>query len=310
MTSAGAFAFYTTFSPLPEFSVEEVPAPKPTQTPVHYIDVSPKLTLQGKDLPLNALSIFSVISKFMGQYPTDWDRHLRGIGQRNYNMVHFTPLMQRGASNSPYSIFDQLTFDSDFFPNGEDDVASLVAKMEKDYGLLTLTDVVWNHTAHNSKWLEEHPESGYSVETAPWLEAALELDSALLKFSDGLQDVGLPTEFKTEEDLVTVMNAARKQAIDGTRLWEFYVLDVKNNVKNILDQWINANIDPALVERDEMQQFKNWSLTQQANVLREIGIPSVKQVLGRYGRFVDPKFGAVALNILFGDYDKKHTNLD
>ncbi|KAJ5529493.1 hypothetical protein N7527_002886 [Penicillium freii] len=310
VTSAGAFAFYTTFSPLPEFSVDEVPAPKPTQTPVHYIDVSPKLTLQGKDLPLNALSIFSVISKFMGQYPTDWDRHLRGIGQRNYNMVHFTPLMQRGASNSPYSIFDQLTFDSDFFPNGEDDVASLVEQMEKDYGLLTLTDVVWNHTAHNSKWLEEHPESGYSVETAPWLEAALELDSALLKFGDSLQDLGLPTEFKTEEDLVTVMNAARKQAIDGTRLWEFYVLDVKNNVKNILDEWINASVDPALVERDEMQQFKNWSLTQQANVLREIGIPSVKQVLGRYGRAVDPKFGAVALNVLFGEYNEGHTNLD
>ncbi|KAJ5607826.1 hypothetical protein N7537_004445 [Penicillium hordei] len=310
VTSAGAFAFYTTFSPLPVFSVEEVSAPEPTQTPVHYIDVSPKLTLQGKDLPLNALSIFSVISKFMGQYPTDWDRHLRGIGQRNYNMVHFTPLMQRGASNSPYSIFDQLTFDSDFFPNGEDDVTSLVAKMEKDYGLLTLTDVVWNHTAHNSKWLEEHPESGYSVETAPWLEAALELDSALLKFGDSLQDIGLPTEFKNEEDLVTVMNAARKQAIDGTRLWEFYVLDVKNNVKNILDEWINASIDPALVGRDEMQQFKNWSLTQQANVLREIGIPSVKQVLGRYGRAVDPKFGAVALNVLFGDYNEGHTNLD
>ncbi|OQE41796.1 hypothetical protein PENCOP_c004G02568 [Penicillium coprophilum] len=306
---AGAFAFYTTFSPLPDFSVEEVSPPKPTQTPVHYIDVSPRLTLQGKDLPLNALSIFSVISKFMGQYPTDWERHLRGIGQRNYNMVHFTPLMQRGSSNSPYSIFDQLAFDSAFFPNGEADVASLVAKMEKDYGLLTLTDVVWNHTANNSKWLEEHPESGYSVETAPWLEAAFELDSALLKFGDSLQDVGLPTEFKTEEDLVTVMNAARKQVIDGTRLWEFYVLDVKNNAKRILDEWINANIDPALVERDEMQQFKNWSLTQQANVLRELGIPTVKQVLGRFGRAVDPKFGAVALNVLFGDYNEAHTNL-
>ena len=144
---AGAFAFYTTFTPLPEFSVEDVPSPKPTKTPVHYIDVSPKLTLKGKDLPLNALSIFSVISKFMGQYPPDLDRHLRGIGQRNYNMVHFTPLMQRGSSNSPYSIFDQLAFDRTFFPNGEDDVASLVAKMEKEYGLLTLTDVVWNHTA-------------------------------------------------------------------------------------------------------------------------------------------------------------------
>ncbi|CAI7672609.1 unnamed protein product [Penicillium bialowiezense] len=306
---SGSFAFYTTFSPLPEFSVEDVPTPEPTQTPVHYIDVSPRLTVQGKELPLNALSIFSVISKFMGEYPTDWDRHLRGIGQRNYNMVHFTPLMQRGSSNSPYSIYDQLAFDSAYFPNGEDDVAALVAKMEKEYGLLTLTDVVWNHTANNSKWLEEHPESGYSVATAPWLEAALELDTALLEFGEKLQELGLPTEFKTEGDLVTVMNEARKQVIDGIRLWEFYVLDVKSDVKAVLDTWIKADIDDKLVEHPDMQLFKGWSLNQQANVLRELGIPSVKQVLGRFGRAVDPKFGAVALNVLFGNYDEATTNL-
>ncbi|KAJ6087722.1 hypothetical protein N7467_006636 [Penicillium canescens] len=305
---AGAFAFYTTFTPLPEFSVEDVPSPTPTQTPVHYIDVSPKLTVQGKDLPLNALSIFSVISKFMGQYPTDWDRHLRGIGQRNYNMVHFTPLMQRGSSNSPYSIFDQLAFDSTLFPNGEDDIASLVAKMEKEYGLLTLTDVVWNHTANNSKWLEEHPESGYSVETAPWLEAALELDTALLKFGYDLEELGLPTEFKTADDLVTVMNAARKHVIDGIRLWEFYVLDVKNDTKSILDEWKRTKVDRALIKRHDMQQFKGWSLKQQANVTRECGIPNSKQVLGRFDRAVDPTFGAVALTVLFGDYDEASTN--
>ena len=59
---AGAFAYYTTFSPLPDFSVESVPTPEPTKTSVHYIDVAPRLTLRGNDLPLNALSIFSVIS--------------------------------------------------------------------------------------------------------------------------------------------------------------------------------------------------------------------------------------------------------
>ncbi|KAJ5542249.1 hypothetical protein N7535_004671 [Penicillium sp. DV-2018c] len=309
VTLAGAFAFYTTFTPLPDFSVKEVPIPKPTRTPVHYIDVSPKVTLQGKDLPLNALSIFSLISKFMGQYPTDWDRHLRGISQRNYNMVHFTPLMQRGSSNSPYSIFDQLTFDSTFFPNGEDDVAALVDKMENSYGLLTLTDVVWNHTANNSKWLEEHPESGYSVKTAPWLEAALELDSALLKFGNDLAELGLPTEFKSEEDLVTVMNALRKEVIDGIRLWEYYVLDVKSAVKQILDDWKTTKVEPELINQHNIQMFKSWSLHQQANVLRELGIPSVKQILGRYGRAVDPNFGAVALTVLFGDYNEAQSNL-
>lgn len=304
MSSAGAFAYYTTFSPLPEFSVDPVPTPEPTQTPIHYIDVSPRLTLQGKHLPLNALSIFSVISKFMGEYPVDWDKHLHGISQRNYNMVHFTPLMQRGASNSPYSIYDQLSFDSALFPKGEEDIASLVSRMEKEYGLLTLTDVVWNHTAHNSKWLEEHPEAGYSVETAPWLESALELDTALLKFGEDLESLGLPTEFKTTEDLVAVMNAMRKQVVDGIRLWEFYAIDVKADKKKILDAWTSGKTDPTSIQQTDMRKFGELTLKEQGQLTCEYGIPASKQVYGRFSRSVDATFGAAALTVLHGDYNQ------
>lgn len=304
VSNAGAFAYYTTFSPLPEFSVDAVPVPEPTQTPIHYIDVSPKLTLQGKHLPLNALSIFSVISKFMGEYPTDWDKHLHGISQRNYNMVHFTPLMQRGSSNSPYSIFDQLSFDPALFPNGEKDIASLVSRMEKEYGLLTLTDVVWNHTAHNSKWLEEHPEAGYSVETAPWLESALELDTALLKFGEDLESLGLPTEFKTTEDLVSVMNAMRKEVVDVIRLWEYYAIDVKADTKKILEAWKSGKTDPASIEHIDLRKFGELSLKEQAQLVREHGIPASNQVYGRFGRSVDATFGGAVLTVLHGDYNQ------
>ncbi|KAJ5267653.1 Glycogen debranching enzyme [Penicillium angulare] len=305
--SAGAFAYYVTFTPLPDFSVEAVKTPEPIKSPIHYIDVSPRLTLQGKDLPLNALSIFSVISKFLGEYPVDWDRHLHGISQRNYNMVHFTPLMQRGASNSPYSIFDQVSFDSAIFPNGEADVASLVSKMEKDYGLLTLTDVVWNHTAHNSKWLEEHPEAGYSAETAPWLESALELDTALLKFSDDLQSFGLPTEFTKVEDLVAAMNVLRKEIIDKLQLWEFYAIDVKANTKTILEAWTNGANDETIITADYLKEFKKSSFNEQAKIFREHGIPNSNQVRGRFERSVDAKFGAAILTILFGESDKNQS---
>ncbi|KAJ5916231.1 Glycogen debranching enzyme [Penicillium tannophilum] len=307
--SAGAFAYYATFTPLPDFSVEAVKIPEPIKSPIYYIDVSPKLTLQGKDLPLNALSIFSVISKFLGQYPVDWDDHLHGISQRNYNMVHFTPLMQRGASNSPYSIFDQISFDSALFPKGEADVAALVSKMEKEYGLLTLTDVVWNHTANNSKWLEEHPEAGYSAETAPWLEAALELDTALLKFSDDLESLGLPTEFKTTEDLVTVMNALRKQVINELRLWEFYALDVKSNAKKILDAWTSGPVDSAIAQADYLQEFKSLSLKEQSEIIRTHGMMNSNQLRGRFERAVDPAFGAAILTGFHGEFKKDQSAL-
>ncbi|EAW08494.1 putative glycogen debranching enzyme Gdb1 [Aspergillus clavatus NRRL 1] len=313
VTLPGSFSFYTTFSPLPEFSVDPVPTPEPTRTPTHYIDVAPRLTLHGKDLPLNALSIFSVLSKFMGKYPTDWDRHLNGISQRNYNMVHFTPLMKRGASNSPYSIYDQLHFDEGSFPNGEADVAEMVSKMEKEYGLLSLTDVVWNHTAHNSKWLEAHPEAGYSVETAPWLEAALELDTALLEFGRELKKHGLPTEFKFEDDLLRVMTALREKVVSGIQLWQYYVVDVKADTRKIVEQWQAGDPTGAAASKYahvKVNEFADLSLKQQADLIRKHAIPTAKQVLGRFSRAVDPAFGLLILNVLRGKFDSLSSDID
>jgi glycogen debranching enzyme len=312
VTCSGSFVFYTTFTPLPQFSVDPVPTPEPARTPDYYVDVAPRLTLRGKDLPLNALSIFSVLSKFMGKYPTDWDRHLNGISQRNYNMVHFTPLMKRGASNSPYSIFDQLQFDDGAFPNGEVDVAQMISKMEKEYGLLSLTDVVWNHTAHNSKWLEEHPEAGYSVETAPWLEAALELDTALLKFGRDLEELGLPTEFKTVNDLLAVMTALQEKVISGIRLWEYYVIDVTANAGHILENWKASELKHSASKKYaevDISGFKDRPLKQQADLIRQHAIPTIKQVLGRFGRALDPEFGSLVLTAMFGKYDSSNSDI-
>jgi glycogen debranching enzyme len=307
ITSAGAFAFYTTYVPLPDFSTGPSIGPKPMKTPLHYIDVSPKLTLGKSCLPLDALSIFSVISKCMGKYPTDWDRHLRGIGQRGYNMVHFTPLMQRGDSNSPYSLYNQLEFDPECFPNGEKDIAEMIDNMENEYDLLGLTDVVWNHTANNSKWLEEHPEAGYNVETAPWLTAALELDEAMLKFGEDLEKNGLPTEFKTVDDLTKVMNAMKSQVIVGLKLWEYYALDVERDEKEIETAWKAGTIEmPAggfgsgVGGLDDM---KGWPLKQKADFIIEKGLVRGARIEGRGGRQVNPKIAAALLTAISGRYD-------
>lgn len=126
----------------------------------------------------------------MGNYPTDWDNHLRGISQRGYNMVHFTPLMMRGASNSPYSIYDQLKFDEAIFKSGEKDVADMVEKMHNEFNLLAMTDVVWNHTATTASGWRSTRNHGYNIDTAPHLRPALELDTALLQFGKELKQHG------------------------------------------------------------------------------------------------------------------------
>ena len=305
---AGAFAFYTTYTPLPDFSAESVKSPEPTRTETHYVDVEPQLTLGGSRLPLDSLSIISVVSKFMGKYPQDWDKHLGGISGRGYNMVHFTPLQQRGESNSPYSLFDQLAFDSETFPSGERDVAKMIETIEEDYELLGLTDVVYNHTANNSKWLEEHPEAGYNIETAPWLESALELDNALLSYGDQLEQLGLPSEFKTGADLDRVVSGIKEHVISKIKLWEYFAVDVEANTKSIVTSWakgetrvpqggFDANIGGGI------DAVRSWSLFQKADYLKNNGMLNGLRIDGRWSRVVDPAVGAAMLTTLVGRHE-------
>ena len=308
ITTAGAFAFYTTYSPLPDFSTNTAAAPSATKTPTYYIDVCPNLILNKGPLPLDALSIFSIISKFMGKYPDDWERHLKGIGQREYNMVHFTPLMERGDSNSPYSIYDQLAFDRQCFPNGEQDIATMVESMEKNHGLLGLTDVVWNHTANNSKWLEEHPEAGYNVETAPWLESALELDTALIKFSNTLRAIGLPTTLNNVDDLLQIMDGMKTHVIGALRLWEYYVVDVERNAEAVVDSWVknNTSVPKTGFGGDGvsgLEGVKDWPLKRKADFILKNGFIGESELGSRFYRQVDPKVGAALLTVMYGRYD-------
>lgn len=118
------------------------------------------------NLPLDGLSILTVVSKWMGPI-SNWHEHFAEAKDRGYTMLHYPPLQERGESDSPYSIRDQFKFDPSMFSgklDGEDGGKSKVKEIlgvaREDYGLLSLTDVVLNHTANDSPWLVEHPEAG------------------------------------------------------------------------------------------------------------------------------------------------------
>lgn len=311
ITTSGAFAFYTTYTPLPDLSTRIAEPPTPTRTSTYYIDVSPSLTLKTQPLHLNALSVFSVVSKFMGSYPDDWEKHLKGISLRGYNMVHFTPLMKRGDSNSPYSVFDQLSFDPAYFPNGEKDVRKMIVKMENEWALLGLTDVVWNHTANNSKWLEHHPEAGYNIETAPWLEAALELDTALIEFGSNLETLKLPTNLRNVEDLLHVMDGVKTHVIGVLQLWEFYVVDVRRDAQNIVETWARWQSDVPKLDSTfsnaSLAEATNWTLGQQADWLFKHGVVGGSELRCRFHRHIDPQVGASMLYMLCGAFKSTHS---
>lgn len=122
-------------------------------------------------------------------------------------MVHFTPLQELGESQSAYCLFDQLILANPIFANSprplsepekeappllssvfiiplmsqfQEKILSVFRKAEKEWKVMTLGDLVLNHTAANTPWLRDHPEATYNVTTAPHLRPALDLDLVCL----------------------------------------------------------------------------------------------------------------------------------
>lgn len=125
------------------------------------------------NLPLDGLSILTVVSKWMGPLP-EWRKHFNEARERGYTMLHYTPLQERGESDSPYSIKNQLTYDPSLFGDntvsgdGRAEIEEILKVARDDYGLLSLTDVVLNHTASDSPWLAEHPEAGINNQASSY----------------------------------------------------------------------------------------------------------------------------------------------
>lgn len=199
-------------------------------------------------LPLDGLAILSIIAKWQGKV-TEWDKHLAEASRRGYNMIHYTPLHTRGSSGSPYSIADQLAFDPTLLsePDAEDggyaEICDTMQYARKKYGLGAITDVVLNHTAFDSPWLEDHPEAGYSPYNTPHLAPAVALEDALFELTDQLQSLGLPTVVKSEDDL-SRLGQGIKDAIDKANLWQYYVFDVPGSVNHIADALSAKKIKP------------------------------------------------------------------
>lgn len=242
----------------------------------------------------------------MGKYPTDWEKHLRGISDRGYNMIHFTPLQVRGVSNSPYSLYDQLGWDPTCFPAGEEDVQRMVDSLEKEHSLLSLTDIVLNHTANNTKWLEEHPDAGYNLTTAPWLEAAYELDTKLLELSADLEKLGLPTDVKSTDELMKIMEAVKKDVIAQIRLWEFYVLDVERDADAAVEAWVSGKThlpEDKAEMTEKVENLKSAPFKDQVEFIQQNGVIGTDRLGERFRRRADPTLVSSLLSFTLGRYE-------
>ena len=137
-----------------------------------YVLVSPDLGYTPE-----SISCETYVTKLLGKV-SEWLPRLEVAHRSGYNMVHFTPVQQLGASQSSYSISNQLILDPAYLPadhthsevsvtfttrsgesktlvvdSGMKAVSAVLKHLRQQWGVLSLVDVVWNHTSFDSPWL-------------------------------------------------------------------------------------------------------------------------------------------------------------
>ncbi|XP_056155875.1 glycogen debranching enzyme-like isoform X1 [Lampris incognitus] len=206
-----------------------------------YIVVDPVLRVGVDDhvLPLDCIAIQTYLTKCLG--PLDeWPKRLMVAKEAGYNMIHFTPLQKLGLSGSCYSLADQLELNPELSPEGRNytwsDVGNLVEKLKKEWNMLCITDVVYNHTAANSKWIRVHPECGYNLVNSPHLKPAWVLDRALWHLSCDIADgkyaeKGVPGLIQNEQHINALRSLLWKEVYPRIKLWEFLQVNVEKAVE-------------------------------------------------------------------------------
>ena len=157
-----------------------------------YINVEPVLKAGGEAMRCKELSIMTVISRCLGKVD-NWKKVLAPVSNQNYNAVHLAPIQEYGESYSHYSIADQTKIAKCFFSGAKITQNKRIRELRKamdgirnELGMVGIIDIVLNHTASNSDWIKEHPESGFNLENTPRLWPAWLLDKELTDISEEL----------------------------------------------------------------------------------------------------------------------------
>ncbi|GFS37714.1 glycogen debranching enzyme [Trichonephila inaurata madagascariensis] len=187
----------------------------------------------------SSILCITYLAKCLGSFDK-WEERLRTAKEVGYNMIHITPIQQLGDSDSSYSLRNQLKlnpiFDSPTKKCTLNDISALVEKMRKEWKIITITDIVLNHTANESEWLLEHPESTYNLVNSPHLRPAYLLDRALWYFSLDIAagkwtDSGIPPTVNSENHLNAIRDTLKGYYRHQLKLHEFFLLHIDNVLK-------------------------------------------------------------------------------
>lgn len=102
--------------------------------------------------------------------------------------------------------------------------------------MLSICDIVLNHTANESAWLSAHPEASYNCANCPHLRPAALLDALLARLSADvargeLAARGVPARVCAPDQLDALRRLLLERLLPEARLHEMYACDAPEVVR-------------------------------------------------------------------------------
>jgi len=210
-----------------------------------FFNVDPILRCGGKNIPLDSVVCQTVLAKLLGSLDL-WMGRLLVAKECKYNMIHFTPIQALGASKSAYSIMNQHSLNPTFSEGRTEEatfeqVEAILEELRESYGIMSICDIVLNHTANETEWLGEHPSATYNMINSPHLRPAFLLDRALawlaIDIGDGKWvERGLAKGVvKSSQDLDICRQLLVEKYIPRIKLEELFCVNVEKLVQQFSD---------------------------------------------------------------------------
>lgn len=121
------------------------------------------------------------------------------------------------------------------------DLDKVIKKIRDNWGIASICDIVLNHTANESQWIQDYPEASYSCFTCPYLRPAFLLDALLAQATADtkaghLEIVGVPQIVETEDHLQALKYQLHTVYLPKIKIWEFYQIDVDKYFKKFYEK--------------------------------------------------------------------------
>ncbi|KAI6647043.1 hypothetical protein LOD99_8967 [Oopsacas minuta] len=297
----GTFCFLYTWISVEGISIEKK----------GYFIVEPKT-----NIPINSITLQTYIVRCLGTLE-DWKPRLCLSKYCNYNAIHLTPVQERGNSDSAYSIKDHLklhpniispevqaklsgsanikidnTICSDFsyeIDKGHMVLEEALRNVSSEWGLMRVTDLVWNHCSYDCVWLRDHPDAGYNLCNSLHLIPAYVVDRELANLS---KEIGIASH----EDTYGVTRVVSKDDAQGYKNSLEKLLTKLLPERTKLEEYLQVDVDKVYTSvYDKLQTTEYSKIGESKDKLYPINKTFV-----RHAAWIDED---LALQIFFGGLD-------